>query len=238
MNETPKVLVIIPAYNEEGSIAHVIQRIQSVSDDIDVVVINDGSRDATVEVARAAGATAVIDLPFNLGIGGAMQTGYLYAHKNDYDIALQIDADGQHDPFDIPKVIEPILRGEVNFTVGSRWVEKTAYKSSAARRVGMVIFSRLIKWVTGQVCKDPTSGFRAADKRVIEMFANYYPVDYPEVEVLVHISRRGLKFREIAVEMSERQAGSSSITPIKSIYYMVKVGLAVLISATRKEGAL
>ncbi|KEO81452.1 glycosyltransferase family 2 protein [Tumebacillus flagellatus] len=238
MNLHAKVLVIIPAYNEEGSIANVIQRIQAVSRDIDVVVINDGSRDNTVDVARAAGATAVIDLPFNLGIGGAMQTGYLYAYKNGYDIALQIDADGQHNPYDIPKVIEPILRGDVNFTVGSRWVEKTAYKSSAARRVGMVIFSNLIKWVTGQICKDPTSGFRAADRNVIAMFANYYPVDYPEVEVLVHIANSGLKFQEVAVEMSERQAGSSSITPIKSLYYMVKVGLAVLISATRREGVL
>lgn len=233
MNLHPKVLVIIPAYNEEGSIASVIQRIQAVSEDLDVVVINDGSRDRTVEVARAAGATAVLDLPFNLGIGGAMQTGYLYAYKNGYDIALQIDADGQHDPYDIPNVIQPILQGEVNFTIGSRWVEKTAYKSSTARRMGMIIFSSLIKWVTKQTCKDPTSGFRAADRKVIAMFADYYPVDYPEVEVLVHISRRGLQFREVAVEMSERQAGRSSITPIKSIYYMVKVGLAVLISATR-----
>jgi glycosyltransferase involved in cell wall biosynthesis len=233
MNLQSKVLVIIPAYNEEGSIAAVIQRIRAVSDNLDVVVVNDGSRDDTVRVARAAGATAVIDLPFNLGIGGAMQTGYLYAHKNGYDIALQIDADGQHDPYDIPNVIAPILRGEVNFTVGSRWVEKTAYKSSTMRRVGMIFFSSLIRWVTKQTCKDPTSGFRAADKKVIAMFADYYPVDYPEVEVLVHISRKGLKFREVPVEMSERQAGRSSITPLKSIYYMVKVGLAVLISATR-----
>ncbi|MCX7571920.1 glycosyltransferase family 2 protein [Tumebacillus sp. DT12] len=236
MNQ-PKVLVIIPAYNEEGSIANVIRRIQAVAADtglhIDTVVVNDGSKDATVRVARAAGATAVIDLPFNLGIGGAMQTGYLYAHKNQYDIALQIDADGQHNPHDIPTVIEPILRGESHFVVGSRYVEKTAYRSSAMRRIGMIFFSSLIRLVTKHTVKDPTSGFRAADRRVIRMFAEYYPVDYPEVEVLVHIARRGLTFQEVSVEMSERQAGTSSITPIKSAYYMIKVGLAVLISATR-----
>jgi glycosyltransferase involved in cell wall biosynthesis len=231
--EEARVLVIIPAYNEEGSIASVIQRIRAVSDKFDVVVINDGSRDDTVRVARAAGATAVIDLPFNLGIGGAMQTGYVYAHKNGYDIALQIDADGQHNPYDIPQVIEPILNGEVNFVIGSRYVEKTTYRSSAARRAGMIIFSNMIRWVTKQTVKDPTSGFRAADRDVIRMFSEYYPVDYPEVEVLVHVARSGLTFREVPVEMSERQAGSSSITPLKSAYYMIKVGLAVLISATR-----
>lgn len=233
MNHPPKLLVIIPAYNEEGSIANVIRRIRSVSDNIDVVVINDGSRDRTAARAEAAGATAVIDLPFNLGIGGAMQTGYLYAHKNQYDIALQIDADGQHNPADIPTVIEPLLRGEVNFTIGSRYVEKTSYRSSAARRIGMIFFSALIRLVTKQRVKDPTSGFRAADRHVIKMFSDYYPVDYPEVEVLVHMSRQGLKFTEVPVEMSAREAGSSSITPLKSIYYMIKVGLAVLISATR-----
>jgi len=237
MNSKPKVLVIIPAFNEEGSIANVIRRIQAVTRhieiDLDTLVVNDGSHDNTVEAARQAGATAVIDLPFNLGIGGAMQTGYLYAYKNHYDIALQIDADGQHNPTDIPTVLEPLLCGEVNFSIGSRYVEKTAYHASPMRRVGMIVFSKLIHLVTKQQVKDPTSGFRAADKRVIEMFAEQYPVDYPEVEVLVHMSRRGLTFREVPVEMSARAAGNSSITPIKSAYYMVKVGLAVLISATR-----
>jgi glycosyltransferase involved in cell wall biosynthesis len=233
----PKILVIIPAYNEEGSIANVIGRIQAVSQEsglcIDTVVVNDGSKDDTARVARMAGATAVIDLPFNLGIGGAMQTGYLYAHKNGYDIALQIDADGQHNPQDIPTVIEPILRGKANFVIGSRYVEKTSYRSPVMRRIGMIFFSNLLKLVTKQTVKDPTSGFRAADPRVIQMFAEHYPVDYPEVEVLVHIARRGLTFQEVSVEMSERQAGRSSITPLKSAYYMIKVGLAVLISATR-----
>lgn len=227
-----RVLVIIPAYNEEGSIGDVIRNIHRVSPHIDVVVINDGSRDRTVEVSRAAGAT-VVDLPFNLGIGGAMQTGYLYAYQNGYDIAIQTDADGQHDPSYIPELVQPILDGEVNFTVGSRYVEKTAYRSSAARRMGMILFSNLIKLVTKRTVKDPTSGFRAADRHVIRMFADYYPVDYPEVEVLVHIARHGLSFKEVSVEMSARQAGTSSITPLKSVYYMVKVGLAVMISATR-----
>jgi glycosyltransferase involved in cell wall biosynthesis len=235
--QNPKVLVIIPAYNEEGSIAAVIQRIQAASDAIngtlDIVVVNDGSRDATSRSARLAGATAVIDLPFNLGIGGAMQTGYLYAYKNGYDIALQIDADGQHNPADIPSVIEPLLRGEANFTIGSRYMEKTAYRSSAMRRAGMIFFTWLLKVTTKQTVKDPTSGFRAADRRVIELFAQYYPIDYPEVEVIVHVAQSGLRFQEVPVEMSVREAGSSSITPLKSIYYMVKVGLAVLISATR-----
>lgn len=228
-----RVLVIIPAYNEEKSIASVIERVRDVSPKPDVVVVNDGSKDDTVSVARAAGATAVIDLPFNLGIGGAMQTGYLFAHKNGYDIALQIDADGQHDPRDIPTLLEPLLREQVNFAVGSRYVAKTAYRSSKMRRVGMLFFSGLLKLVTKQTVKDPTSGFRAADRHVIRMFAEQYPVDYPEVEVLVHVARHGLRFQEVPVQMRERQAGRSSITPLKSIYYMIKVGLAVLISATR-----
>ncbi|HEU4963981.1 MAG TPA: glycosyltransferase family 2 protein [Bacilli bacterium] len=232
MKPDVRVLVIIPAYNEEGSIGDVIRNIRAVSANIDVVVINDGSKDLTVEVAQAAGAT-VVDLPFNLGIGGAMQTGYLYAYQNDYDIAIQTDADGQHDPSYIPNLIRPIVDGEVNFVVGSRYVEKTTYRSSAMRRVGMIFFANLIRLVTKRRVTDPTSGFRAADRNIIRMFADYYPVDYPEVEVLVHIARNGYSFKEISVEMSARQAGRSSITPLKSIYYMVKVGLAVMISATR-----
>lgn len=229
-----KVLVIIPAYNEEKSIGDVIAKVRSF-EGIDVVVVNDGSKDATVSVALESGAR-VISLPFNLGIGGAMQTGYMFARNNGYDVAIQVDGDGQHDPAYIRKLIEPIEQGKYEMVVGSRYVEKTSYKSSLSRRIGMVYFSWLVSILTGNKVTDTTSGFRAVNRKIIEYFAESYPTDYPEVDVLVRLNRKKIKICEVPVEMQERQGGSSSITPLKSIYYMIKVSIAVLIDTMRSGG--
>lgn len=229
-----KVLIIIPAYNEEKSIGDVIRKVRSF-DGLDVVVIDDGSKDATVKVALESGAR-VISLPFNLGIGGAMQTGYLFARNNGYDVAIQIDGDGQHDPSYIKALVEPIKHGKYDMVVGSRYVEKTSYKSSLSRRIGMVYFSWLVSLLTGHKVKDTTSGFRAVNRKIIEYFAVNYPTDYPEVDVLVRLNRKKIKICEIPVEMQERQGGSSSITPLKSVYYMIKVTLAVFVDTLRSGG--
>jgi len=228
-----KILIIVPAYNEEESIKNVVQAIYNQEVKVDVVVVNDGSRDNTYEEAKKTNAN-VLDLPFNLGIGGAMQTGYLYAYKNNYDIAIQIDADGQHNPVDIKNLIQPILNEEVDMVIGSRYLEKTKYKSTIFRRLGMIYFTTIIKLFTGNKVTDTTSGYRAVDRKIIELFAREYPEDYPEVEVLVWLKKRKLKLKEISVEMNERTTGKSSITPFKSLYYMIKVTLGIIISSIRK----
>ncbi len=231
-----KILVIIPAYNEERSLPGVIARVRKFPG-IDVLVVNDGSQDATSAVAEKAGAN-VINLPFNLGIGGAVQTGYLYAFKKGYDVAVQVDADGQHNPDDLMKIIDPVLREKADMVLGSRFVETTGYKASLARKMGILVFSWVVSFITGQTFKDTTSGYRAVNRRVIEFFAENYPTDYPEVEALVLLNRNGFSIKEIPVTMAPREYGESSITPLKSVYYMIKVLLAVfmnLLRAPKKE---
>lgn len=231
--ENKKILVIIPAYNEELSIAKVIRGIQTVSR-IDVVVINDGSRDGTSQVARQEGA-AVIDLPFNLGIGGAVQAGYLYALEKNYDIAVQVDADGQHSPDDLSAIIEPVVSGEADMALGSRFVEATGYKSPMTRKIGIKIFSAVVSFINGQKLKDTTSGYRAVNKKVISYFVYNYPTDYPEVEALVLLQRKGFTIKEIPVTMAPREHGQSSITPLKSGYYMIKVLFSLLMNVLRTK---
>lgn len=229
MNEA---LVIIPALNEERSVAKVIRSILAAAGDVDVVVISDGSTDRTAELARAAGAY-VIELPVNLGIGGAVQTGYRFAFKKGYRFAIQIDADGQHDPADLPRLLEAARAGAGDMILGSRYIQKTAYKSSGARRIGMVLLSVLVRMAVGYPIKDTTSGYRVVNRRTIVLFSEYYPYDYPEVEVLVLLHRHKMKIHEVPVEMKERQAGVSSITAVKSGYYMFKVSLSVLLEVLR-----
>ncbi|MNZ29758.1 Undecaprenyl-phosphate mannosyltransferase [compost metagenome] len=233
-SETTKVLVIIPAYNEENSIAGVIADIHRYVPGADIVVINDGSSDQTELYAINAGAR-VLTLPYNVGIGGGMQTGYMYALRMGYDIAIQMDADGQHPAQELPKLIAKA--GSCDLVIGSRYLEKTSFRSSIMRRIGMVFLSHLVSLVTGQRFTDTTSGFRAARRRVIELYASYYPYDYPEVESIVYLKRKGCQIAEVSTDMRLRQAGKSSITPLKSAYYMIKVTLAVLMSALRYDRA-
>ncbi|MGK7376421.1 glycosyltransferase family 2 protein [Planococcus sp. 1R117A] len=214
-------MVIIPAYNEEDSIVQTVESIKAVSQ-IDYIVVNDGSTDRTRDLLDEHGFHH-IDLPINLGIGGAMQTGYRYARDHGYDYAIQLDADGQHNPSDLKNLIDEIIETDYDMVIGSRFVEQSAYKGSLPRRIGIYYFYRFIHLLTRMKITDPTSGYRIVNRKIIESFSKYYPTDYPEVEVLVNLSRKNYKIKEIKVEMNQRQGGKSSITPKKSIYYMFKV---------------
>jgi glycosyltransferase involved in cell wall biosynthesis len=222
-----KVLIIIPAYNEQDSIYSTVTKLINTCDH-DYVVINDGSTDRTKKVLEANGFN-FIDLPVNLGIGGAMQTGYKYALKYGYDYAIQLDADGQHDPRDLENLITEIKTSNYDMVIGSRFVEKTAYKGSLSRRIGIMYFYYLLLLIARIKITDPTSGYRIVNSKVIKEFSRYYPVDYPEVEVIVKLSNKKYQIKEIKVEMQNRQGGQSSITPLKSIYYMTKVTFISLI---------
>lgn len=234
-----KVLVIIPAYNEEKNILKAVNEIKKIDlkkDYIDYVVINDGSKDNTKKVCKENN-ISVINLPFNLGIGGAVQTGYKYALYNDYDIAVQFDGDCQHDSSYIKDLVSEIKNGN-DLVIGSRFIKNLSkFKSTKMRRVGIKFLSLLIKIFTGKKIYDPTSGFRACNKKVIKMFALNYPNDYPEPDTIVSVIKKGYKVSEIPVMMNERKNGKSSISFLNSIYYMIKVSLAIIISAySTKKG--
>ncbi|MEK4360317.1 glycosyltransferase family 2 protein [Paenibacillus sp. FSL M7-1455] len=228
-----KILVIIPAYNEEENLGLLLESIKNY-DYVDVLVINDCSTDKTVDVCKRH-SVKFIDLPNNLGIGGAVQTGYQYAEMNDYDIAIQVDGDGQHKPEFIPHLIKPIIEQRADMVIGSRYLNKEGFQSSKIRRVGIRHFSRLIKILLKRKVTDPTSGFRACNKSVICFFSKNYPADYPEPETIVTLLRNKLNVVEIPVVMNSREYGTSSISKFKSIYYMVKVSLAILIDFFRED---
>lgn len=228
-----KVLVIIPAYNEEGAIVETISNLKKNTTDVDYVIIDDCSKDKTLQICKENNFN-VIHLPINLGIGGAVQTGYKYAYENNYDVAIQMDADGQHDAKYIPELVNKIKEG-YDLVIGSRFIEKQGFQSTLIRRMGINLYSAIIKIFTKKVIKDTTSGYRATSKRVIKIFANSYPVDYPEPETNAFIAKNDYKIIEIPMEMKQRDTGASSITPIKSIYYAVKVGLAVMLACIFKN---
>lgn len=219
---------MIPAYNEQEAILDTVRDLRLHHPEVDVLVINDASVDATRKILRENSINH-LDLPLNLGIGGGVQTGYLYALENGYDIAVQIDGDGQHPASELNKIIQPIIEGKANVVVGSRFVEKDGFQSSALRRIGIKFLSRMIYITTKLKVADVTSGYRAVDRKYIEIFAKEYAQDYPEPEALVTIARTGGTVAEVPVIMKERQGGVSSISPLKSIYYMIKVSLAILI---------
>jgi glycosyltransferase involved in cell wall biosynthesis len=227
-------LAIVPALNEAGSIAQTVTEIQRYAPGFDVLVVDDGSTDDTVEIATAAGAR-VISLPFNVGIGGAVQCGYLYARENGYEVAVQVDGDGQHDPRDIPLLLDALAEEPVaGMITGSRFLAGAdGYRSSRLRRVGIRVFAALISLITGQRVTDATSGFRMSARSGIELFARDYPNDYPEVEAILLLHAHRLRLREVAVTMRPRTSGRSTIGRRLSAYYMVKVLLAVLIGMLR-----
>lgn len=216
-----KVLVIVPAYNEEAAIVNTVERIRAVGR-ADCLVVNDGSTDRTEELLVSHGIPHV-RLPVNLGIGGAVQTGYRYAEAHGYDYAVQLDGDGQHNPEDLDRLVAAIEESGADMVIGSRFVEDSGYRGSRARRLGIRYFSLLIRLLTGLSVTDPTSGYRIVGRRLMERFAIRYPGDYPEVEVLVDMARSGCRVKELSVRMNPRQGGVSSITPVRSVYYMAKV---------------
>lgn len=230
-----KKLIIIPAYNESANILNTVKSIQEKAPDFDYVVINDCSKDNTLDILEKNDINHVA-LPVNLGIGGAVQTGYKYALENGYDVAIQVDGDGQHDPAYLNLLLDTMLKNDADMVIGSRFIENKGFQSTFARRIGITYFTKLIRSLTGETITDPTSGFRMANKDVIEIFANDYPVDYPEPESIVELLKMKKKIVEAPVEMKERQGGVSSINFSKSIYYMIKVTLAILIECLRKHG--
>jgi len=231
----PKHLAIVPAYNEAGAIAATVAEIREHAPDFDVLVVDDGSTDDTAARAGAAGGV-VVRHPFNLGIGGAMQTGYQYADERGYDVAVQVDGDGQHDPRCIAALLRTLReRREINMVTGSRFVEVTedGFRTSMPRRLGIRIFARVLSMIVGQPVTDPTSGFRMVDRRGIELFARDYPHDYPEVEAVLLLHFHRLRSTEVPVRMRARQTGVSSINASRSVYYMTKVLLAIFVGLLR-----
>ena len=228
-----KKLVIIPAYNESASIEKTVREIQNKAKGFDYVIINDCSKDNTKQICEENGFN-FIDLPINLGIGGAVQTGYRYAYRNGYDMAVQVDGDGQHNPEFLEQMAEYMVKTDADMVIGSRFIEKQGFQSSGTRRIGIKYFTILIKILTGKTITDPTSGLRLVNRDVIKMFAFDYPKDYPEPESTVAVLRLKKKVEEIPVIMRERNGGVSSISMKKSVYYMIKVSLAILIERIRK----
>ena len=226
-------VAIVPGYNEEGSIGAVIDEIRAVDPEIEIVVVDDGSRDRTAEAAASRGAR-VLQLPFNLGIGGAVQTGYRFAHEHGFDLALRVDGDGQHDPAQFAVLAGPVLSGHADIAVGSRFIGRKGYRSSRSRRLAIRVLAWTVTLIVGGRVTDPTSGFQVANRRAIALYAAYYPHDYPEVEATVLAAKAGLRRAEVPVEMRERSAGRSSIGALRSVYYMVKVMLAILVAVFRR----
>jgi len=236
-----RIVAVVPAYNESGAIGGVVDEIRSFDPALDVVVVDDASTDETAVIAGAHGAT-VLRLPFNVGIGGAVQTGFRYALEHEYETAVRLDGDGQHDPRELPKLLAPLERGDANLVIGSRFVDPGgSYRPPFARRVGIRVFARLVSLLGGQRVTDTTSGFMALDRVGIALFAEEFPHDYPEVEATLVALRSGLRLAQVQVEMRERETGSSSITFVRSVYYLVKVTLALLVASLRRyprlEGA-
>ncbi len=229
-------VAIVPALNEETTIAAVIDEVRGFDPGLDVVVVDDGSADRTAEVAAAKGAH-VVRLPFNLGIGGAVQTGFRFAAGHGYDLAVRVDGDGQHDPGELGRIIAPVLAGEADIAVGSRFAaaDEAGYRSSRSRRIGIRILAWTVSRIVHQRVTDTTSGFQALNRRALELFAADYPHDYPEVEGMVMTIKHRLRLVEVPVRMREREHGRSSITALRSIYYMVKVLVALFVGLFRRD---
>jgi glycosyltransferase involved in cell wall biosynthesis len=231
---SPRTVALVPAFDEEEAIGAVVAEIRAFDPAIDVVVVDDGSGDATAEAAKAAGAV-IVRLPFNLGIGAAVQTGFRYALEQGYDVAVRLDGDGQHDPTELPKLLAPLERGEADVVTGSRFRGEGSYRPPLGRRLGITWFAKLVSLLSRQRVTDTTSGFQALNRAAIALFARDYPSDYPEVEATVLLLKHRLRLSEVQVEMRERETGSSSITFLSSLYYAVKVTLALFVGMARRS---
>jgi len=231
---TVRRIAIVPAFNEERNVGRVLDELHALDPGLDVVVVSDGSTDRTADVAASRGAHVVV-LPFNLGIGGAVQTGFRHAWESGYELAVRLDGDGQHDPAELAALVAPIAAGEADLVVGSRFVAAGGYRSSAARRVGIRILARVVSMIAGQRLTDTTSGFQACNRRAIAVYASDLPHDYPEVEGMVLAIRHRVRVVEVPVTMREREHGRSSIGALASIYYMIKILLALFVDLFRRD---
>ncbi|MGC9317121.1 MAG: glycosyltransferase family 2 protein [Armatimonadota bacterium] len=234
-----KTMIVMPAYNEAENIASTIARARLAAPDLDIVVVDDGSTDNTLRVALEAGAT-VLPLPVNLGYGGALQVGFMYAEANDYDEVVQLDADGQHEPACIPDLLNALRSGELDLVIGSRFLDGGDYRPSRARALGMAVMRWLTRVTTGKNITDPTSGFQAVNRTAISLYASdVYPSDYPDADVLIMIHRAGLRVGEIPVRMYDREAGQSMHSGLlKPIWYMFKMLLSIGLTLLRKPPEL
>ncbi|MCZ8513992.1 glycosyltransferase family 2 protein [Paenibacillus filicis] len=228
-----KILIVIPAFNEQHNISKVIYDVRESIPDSDILVINDCSQDATSATARKSEGVKVVDLPYNLGIGGAVQTGFMYAHAHDYDFMVQIDGDGQHMPKEVDKLFLTMSRTGADMVIGSRFLDIKSFRTSWTRRLGIKVFYVLFRLLIQTKVTDSTSGFRIYNRKSIQLLSKHYPDDYPEPDAIILLKKHGLHICEVGVEMRQREHGSSSITPIKSPYYMMKVILSILFSYTR-----
>ena len=230
-----KALIIVPAYNEARRIGQLVKEIETLCPEFPILVVDDGSKDNTAREAIAAGAR-VVSHPYNLGIGGAVQTGYKIAAQENYDVVIQMDGDAQHDPIYLMNIYEPVCRGELDLCIGSRFLnDSPGFRSTFFRRIGIRFFALLLGTLTGIQVTDPTSGFRATGKTLISCFAEYYPIDFPEPEAIKIAKRYKAKVGEAPVQMRKRASGTSSIRYFRTIYYMIKVTLAILIDSLKKD---
>lgn len=230
------VCIIVPCYNESATIGPLVKEIEDISNDFEIVVVNDGSEDSTSDAAKVSARTTVIDLPTNLGVGGAVQTGFKYAMKSAKDYAVKLDGDGQHDPSEITNLLQPLIDNHADIVIGSRFIVRNdGYQSSFYRRIGIKFIEIFCKLLTGLKITDPTSGFRAYNKKTVKFMADHYPsFDYPEPEELILAYRNNLRIVEVSSIMRERKAGISTISSAMSVYYMFKVTLAMLFMYIRK----
>jgi hypothetical protein len=230
-----KVIVLIPAYNEEKQIVAVIERVRRIVPEFDVLVVNDGSCDATARMAGSSGAI-VVSHPFNMGYGVAIQTGYKYAYANGYDFLVQIDGDGQHDPSFIEVLLEPVIAGETDFAIGSRFLQQESYRPSFSRRLGILFFRRLVSVLIGREITDPTSGYQAMNREVIRFFTDdIFPCDYPDADMLVTLNMAGFRLREVPVRMYANSQGKSMHSGLKPLYYVFKMCLSILVTLLRRR---
>jgi glycosyltransferase involved in cell wall biosynthesis len=228
-----RTLIIMPAYNEAQNLPRVLAEVQSTLPGVDILVVNDASRDDTAALARAAG-VQVLNLPCNLGYGGAVQTGFRYALEQGYDLAVMLDADGQHDPHSVPALLEPVAAGRADAAIGSRFLGKLEYRVGWVRRLGMALFGRIVALITGWLVTDPTSGFQALNRRVLAYFAqDNYPSDYPDADTLLMMHYAGFRVVEVPVTMRQRLAGVSMHGSWKAVYYIFKMLLSIFIVCLR-----
>jgi glycosyltransferase involved in cell wall biosynthesis len=229
-----KLLILIPAYNEEGAVGSVVKEVRTVMPDVPVLVVDDCSIDATRHVAHQAGAD-VLPLPHHLGLGGCVQAGYRLAFELGYDYVIRVDGDGQHDPRDIPKILEALEREGCEMVIGSRFVDGTGEHSGALRALGILFFRAVLRPIVGRPVRDPTSGFVGVNRTALALFSRSFPLEYPEIEALVVLQRRRFRFVEVPCRMRPRRTGRSTITAVKSLYYIAHVLLGVFVNVLKFE---
>ena len=230
-----KLMILIPAFNEEGAVGNVIREVHAAMPGAPVLVVDDCSKDSTVAVARQAGAR-VLELPHHLGLGGCVQAGYRLAHELGYDYVIRVDGDGQHDPRDIPRILETLEKRGCEMVIGSRFVDGTGPHFGPVRHAGILFFRAVLRPILGQPVYDPTSGYVGVNRTALALFSRSFPLEYPEIEALVVLQRRRFRFVEVPCRMRPRQAGRSSITAWKSMYYMIHVLLGVFVNVLKFEG--